>query len=185
MHSSPETFNGALLRAITGVFDEQYVSYDVRMLHELSFDPVLSLEDYERTLEGAYSAFMKQEHQYWKKADEIIFLFPLWWGFFPALGKGYLDQVLSYGFAYELDGESPIPVALKDKQVSIVLTSGSPYEDMLENGLHHQLIDTIDRTIIQFCGMTLNRVVHLGDVIQAGEEEKNDMMHQVRETFTK
>ncbi|ADH99010.1 NAD(P)H-dependent oxidoreductase [Salisediminibacterium selenitireducens] len=185
MHSSAETFNGAILRQVTGIFDEQQVSYDVRMLHELSFDPVLSLEDYQNSLEGHYSAFMEQEHEYWRKADEIIVLFPLWWGFFPALGKGYLDQVLSYGFAYELEGESPIAAALKDKQMSIILTSGSPYEEMKANGLHDQLIDTIDRTIIQFCGMTMNRVVHLGDVIQANDQEKQAMFRQVRETFSK
>ena len=185
MHSSDETFNGALLRHLTDVFDEQQVSYDVRTLHELSFDPVLSLEDYQRSLNGDYSAFMEEEHSYWRKADEIILLFPLWWGYFPALGKGYLDQVLSYGFAYELEGESPIGAALKDKQMSIVLTSGTPYEEMKANGLHDQLIDTIDRTIIQFCGMRLNRVVHLGDVIQADNQEKEAMFHQVRNTFSK
>ena len=185
MHSSTETFNGALLRQMTDVFDEQEVSYDVRMLHELSFDPVLSIEDYQRSLNGDYSVFMEQEHVYWRKADEIILLFPLWWGYFPALGKGYLDQILSYGFAYELEGESPIAAALKDKQMSVVLTSGSPFDVMKENGLHDQLVDTIDRTIVQFCGMTLHRVVHLGDVIQANNQEKEAMFHHVREAFAK
>ncbi len=40
----------------------------------------------------------EQERVLW--ADLAILQFPIWWGSYPAILKGWIDRVLSYGFAY-------------------------------------------------------------------------------------
>ena len=34
-------------------------------------------------------------------ADHIVFIYPIWWGSYPALLKGYLDTVFMSRFAYK------------------------------------------------------------------------------------
>lgn len=34
-------------------------------------------------------------------ADEIIFIFPIWWESMPAMMKGFFDKVISKGIVYE------------------------------------------------------------------------------------
>ncbi len=43
----------------------------------------------------------EQERVLW--ADLIMLQFPIWWGSYPAVLKGWIDRVLSYGFAYGRD----------------------------------------------------------------------------------
>ncbi|MEM7357160.1 MAG: NAD(P)H-dependent oxidoreductase, partial [Acidobacteriota bacterium] len=40
----------------------------------------------------------EQERVLW--SDLTILQFPIWWGSYPAILKGWIDRVLSYGFAY-------------------------------------------------------------------------------------
>jgi len=37
------------------------------------------------------------------KADEYIFIFPVWWGGMPAILKNFFDTNLSSGFAFEYE----------------------------------------------------------------------------------
>lgn len=185
MHPTKDSFNGAICQTLVNAFSDQQIPVQVRDVSMLSFDPVLTMEDYHNSIKGIYTPFMRTEHNYWIEAEEIILIFPLWWGHVPAKGKGYLDQILSFGFAYELDGEEPVPKSLKGKQVSIIFTSGSPKEDMKEKGLYHDLIHSIDESIIKFCGMKLNQVLHFGDVIQISDEQRKAMLNHVYESFQK
>ncbi|HQV33479.1 MAG TPA: NAD(P)H-dependent oxidoreductase, partial [Calditrichia bacterium] len=51
-------------------------------------------------------------------ADAVMLQFPIWWGSYPAPLKGWIDRVLSYGFAY---GRSK---TLPDKKVLYSVTTG-------------------------------------------------------------
>jgi NAD(P)H dehydrogenase (quinone) len=39
--------------------------------------------------------------KYITNSDKIVFVFPMWWGSYPAILKAWLDRVLSPGFAYK------------------------------------------------------------------------------------
>lgn len=74
-----------------------------------------------------YSADIKREQAFLSEADLIIFQFPLWWYSMPALMKGYIDRVFSYGWAYG-SGQ-----ALAGKKVLVSMTTGAPAFAWTEN----------------------------------------------------
>lgn len=180
MHPSEDSFNGAILRELTTQLEHKDHNVTISKLSMDWFNPQLSKKEYEASLQGSYSPIIVQEHEKVRQADRLIFIFPLWWGGFPAIGKGYIDRVFSYGFAYELEGEKPIPL-LKDKKASLIFTTGTPASEFNNSGLYNHTVELIDKSIFQFCGITLDGVLHFGDVIQASKETREKMLQSTRE----
>ncbi|GEL07952.1 NAD(P)H-dependent oxidoreductase [Salisediminibacterium halotolerans] len=182
MHPSAASFNRAICERIKSAQTDAGNSVDVRDVYQLSFDPVLTQKEYEESLEGIYPQDVMQEQAYIDAADEIVFVFPVWWGGFPASGKGYIDRVFSYGFAYELNGEKPLP-KLNGKTASLVFTTGAPDSEWHNSGLHESMVHLIDASTLQFCGLKLTNTIHLGNVIQASDGERRQMLDDVYHAF--
>lgn len=49
---------------------------------------------------GTLTEDVKLEQERLREADALILAFPLWWFSMPAILKGWIDRVYSYGFAY-------------------------------------------------------------------------------------
>ena len=84
-------------------------------------------------------------------ADEIVFVFPIWWWDMPAIMKNFFDSNFWAGFAFKYENWKAIGL-LNDKIVRIVATSGAPsffYKILL----HIQIMWNMNR--IAFCGMKL------------------------------
>jgi len=64
-----------------------------------------------------------REHKLLEEADRIVLQFPLYWYSTPSLIKKWIDEVLSYGFAYGPDGDK-----LKGKEFLVVTTAGAGIE---------------------------------------------------------
>lgn len=73
---------------------------EVRDLNQLAFNPVLSSEDLAGQRRGEVATDVKTEQDFIREADVITFIYPIWWAGLPAILKGYVDRVFSYGFAY-------------------------------------------------------------------------------------
>ena len=59
-------------------------------------------------------------------AEHLVFVYPIWLGDMPALLKGFLEQTLRPGFAFDyLDG-GKVHMRLKGKSARIVVTMGMP-----------------------------------------------------------
>jgi NAD(P)H dehydrogenase (quinone) len=61
------------------------------------------------------------------QTDAITFIYPIWWTVLPAILKGHVDRVFSYGFAYSY-GEAGINKMLTGKKGFIINTHGTPQE---------------------------------------------------------
>lgn len=88
------------------------------------------------------------------EADEILFVYPFWWGTMPGILKNWIDSVFTMGFAakYGKDGR-PIGL-LKGKSVKIISTSGAPTVLYRFNGIRRANKKIWQKTIVEFCGMT-------------------------------
>ena len=80
----------------------------------------LQTEQQSATQRQTFSADIQKEQQLLSEADLIIFQFPLWWYSMPALLKGYIDRVFTYGWAYG-GGQ-----ALVGKKILVSMTTGAP-----------------------------------------------------------
>ncbi|MCE7793554.1 NAD(P)H-dependent oxidoreductase [Salipaludibacillus sp. CUR1] len=180
MHPSKDSFNGAVLQAAREELDKLNYPVEIKELANEKFSPHLSKEEYKESLSGEYPEDISKEHEKIKEAEHLIFIFPVWWGGFPALGKGYIDRVFSYGFAYELEGETPLP-QLNGKKVSLIFTTGAPEKEFHESGMYGHMVELLDQSIFKFCGLELDGVLHFGDVIQSSDKDRQEMLKTVRQ----
>ena len=97
------------------------------------------------------------------KADEIVFVFPYWWGSFPAILKNFFDWNFSRGFAFEYVNSRPKGL-LNDKTVKVFTTTGAPKFIYTLTGANRRLKNMIKEQIVQFCGMKLNGFYIYGGV---------------------
>jgi NAD(P)H dehydrogenase (quinone) len=92
-------------------------------------------------------------------ADLIIFQFPIWWSYMPAILKGWIDRVFIQGFVVDLrDGRVYDRGLLKGKSAMIVATCGSPEKMYTKGGIHGDLrehLSIITHNIFEFTGMTV------------------------------
>jgi NAD(P)H dehydrogenase (quinone) len=87
-------------------------------------------------------------------ADEIVFVFPYWWGSFPAILKNFFDWNLSKDFAFHYVNSRPVGL-LTGKSVKIFTTTGAPKFIYTITGANRRLKNMLKEQIISFCGMKL------------------------------
>jgi glutathione-regulated potassium-efflux system ancillary protein KefG len=85
--------------------------------------------------------------------DRLVLQFPWYWYSVPGLLKEWMDQVLTYGFAYGSAG-----TALHGKTLQVVTTTGGPGDSYRSGGYNRftmaELMRPIDATA-HLCGMPL------------------------------
>ncbi|MCS6876125.1 MAG: NAD(P)H-dependent oxidoreductase [Aquificaceae bacterium] len=178
-HPNPKSFNHALKEAVIEVLESKGKNYQLRDLYAMGFNPVLSSLDFETFLSGSVPEDVKREQEIIKASELIIFIYPIWWTGMPAILKGYIDRVFSYGFAYEeKDGE--LVGLLSDKTVVIINTLGASALDYGPSGMEDCLRKTTDTGIFRFCGMHVIEHIFLYAVPYVSDQERKDMITKVK-----
>ena len=103
-----------------------------------------------------------------KKADEIVFFFPYWWGSMPAILKNFLDWNLSKGFAFTYENGRPKGL-MKGKNVKLFSTTGAPKFIYAITGANRRLKNMFKEQIVEFCGMKLESCNIYGGVDTSGK----------------
>ena len=152
-HPNPQSFNRALVEEVIKATRQVGAETVVRDLYTLDFNPVLSWSELNATMEGIVTAEIKFEQKLIVEAELITFIYPLWWMGFPAILKGYLDRVLSYGFAYQ--NENNISVGLLgNKKIQQFITMGNSIEKYQQLGFDKALKSCLVDGLFNFCGIT-------------------------------
>ncbi|RYE36498.1 MAG: flavodoxin family protein, partial [Sphingobacteriales bacterium] len=128
----------------------------VRDLYQLNFNPILSLEDIEGQRAGLVADDVKQEQEFITWADCITFIHPIWWTGLPAIMKGYIDRVFSYGFAYRYDLGIQKGL-LSGKQTVIINTHGKSNEEYKTIEMDKALLLTSEEGIYSYCGLKIKK----------------------------
>ena len=129
-------------------------NYNVEMIDLYRDENQQPFFTYENANELATTKEMKYYQNKISNADEIVFIFPYWWGSTPAILKNFFDWNLSKGFAFEYVNSRPKGL-LKNKTVKIFTTTGSPYFIYMLTGANRRLKNMFKEQIIEFCGMKL------------------------------
>lgn len=176
-HPNPDSFNAALAQAYADAAQRSGRELRRLNLHELTFDPILH---------GAYRAQQALEPDLQRAqadilwAEEIVWVYPVWWGGLPALLKGFLDRTLLPGFAYRFHkGHRSWDRLLKGRTTRIVVTLDTPgWYDRLVYG--RPAWRQMKSTVLQFCGMKLLSTTTCAPIATSTPAQRDRWLNEVR-----
>lgn len=151
-HPDANSLNAHMKDAVIDYLEKIGHQVVLRDLYQIGFDPILSLNDMKGQREGKLSPEVQIEQQHIQWADTLIIIHPIWWTGLPAMMKGYIDRVFSYGFAYTYANGFQEGL-LKDKNAIIVNTQGKSKMAYAEIRMDKALNLTSDTGIYNYCGI--------------------------------
>jgi NAD(P)H dehydrogenase (quinone) len=155
-HPNDNSLNGHFKKTVIQTLLKNGHEIILRDLNQAAFSPVLTLEDMQGQRSGTVSADVQAEQEYISWAECITFIYPIWWTGMPAIMKGYIDRVFSYGFAYRYD-QGVQQGLLKDKQAIIINTHGKSHSEYEAIGMDKALALTSDKGIFQYSGLEVSK----------------------------
>lgn len=112
-------------------------------------------------------------------AQLIVLLHPIHWYSMPALQKLWLDEVLTYGWAYGVGGD-----ALRGKDLWLVATTGGPADSYHPQGYNRYFFDAFLPPYAQtaaLCGMRFLPPLLLHGARSASEPEVTQHVERFRQ----
>ena len=175
-----ESFLAEGVERLSTVLENSGVDVNTRDLYRLDFQPVLSKEDFNALKRNQLSPDILLEQDYIRISDILWVVFPVWWSSMPAILKGYIDRVFLSGFAYNMQGDSPVGL-LTDKKVVILNSMGMSEKEYSESGMFDALRLTIDKGIFEFSGMQVLEHRYFTSIMSAGESTRNKYLDEITE----
>ena len=179
-HPNSNSFNHAIKETVLNTSMELGHTVTVRDLYKEAFSPILSAKDLMDISNGVFSKDIALEQDYIKRADMLIFIYPIWWASFPSILKGYIDRVLSFGFAYNDKGG-----LLSNKKVVFIQTMGAPESVYENNGLKDAIKLIQKESIADFTGMDFIGSLFFGEVPTSSREQLSSKLSEIREFISK
>ncbi|HSO86328.1 MAG TPA: NAD(P)H-dependent oxidoreductase [Draconibacterium sp.] len=112
------------------------------------------------------------------EADVLVFITQVFWMHFPALVKGWMERVLTYGFAYKLnekgwkgDPEGRIPL-LKIKKAVIMHPTFFNEKVYKEKGFKDAMTKTIDDWSFKYPGIAIVDHVYFHSILSVSAETR-------------
>jgi 1,4-dihydroxy-2-naphthoate octaprenyltransferase len=146
-------------------------------LATLDFDPhVHTISPNQQTFED--DIHKARELILW--AEHLVFVYPTWWGTMPALLKGFLDRVLTPGFAFNTcEGGTGYQGLLGGRSAQLITTMDTP-------PLIHRLVyrqpgrNAMARATLGFCGIRPVRSLVFGSVKDSSLQQRQQWLEQAR-----
>lgn len=164
-HPEPRSLNGSLKDLAVSTLEAAGHEVRVSDLYAMSWKAVVDAADFGEhatsplqvvpSSRGAYDAgtltsdvVAEQEKLLW--ADTVIFQFPMWWYTMPAILKGWVDRVFSFGFAYGVGvhdetryGERFGEGTLLGRRALLSVTVGGPQSHYADRGIDGPIEDLL------------------------------------------
>lgn len=152
-HPYEGSYCNAILNAVTNGLQKSNCEIDLMHLDNDGFNPVMSKADLKAFLK--HKPIDRQVIDYnerLKKADHLIFIFPIWWDLMPATTKGFVDRVLSPGVVYNHHprGFGLVPLLINLKSVTIITTMNKPkimYSLLIGNIIRKAMLRSVFKTM--------------------------------------
>ena len=118
------------------------------------------------------------------EADVLVFITQVFWMHFPAIVKGWMERVLTYGFAYKLnesgwkgDPDGRIPL-LKIKKAVIVQPAFMSEKVYRERGFRIAMEKTIDDWSLKYPGIESVDHVYFHSILSVTAETRKKYLEQ-------
>ncbi len=129
-HPNPKSFAHAVMTAVTSGLRAGGANVELLDLYAEGFDPALVVDETRRRRELDKVAETERHRALLTWCDVLVFVYPMWWGGFPAMLKGFVDRVIVSGVAYTYEGRPENAVfprgLLRGKAVHLFYTLDAP-----------------------------------------------------------
>lgn len=113
-------------------------------------------------------------------ADHLVFVFPQWWGTYPAVLKGFIDRVFlsQFAFAYRPGSRSGWDKLLTGRTARVVMTMDSPvWWDRVK--YRSAAVRSLVHATLWYCGIRTVGVTRLPRVRTAGAATRAGWLRQL------
>ncbi|MGN7322720.1 NAD(P)H-dependent oxidoreductase [Bacillus altitudinis] len=153
-HPHHNSLNGAFFKEILKGSEENPNVQEVRIidLYQDKFDPVLIFHEEKKRRDMHKEPEIQEYQEKIKWADNIVFVYPIWWGRPPAMLLGFIDRMFAANFAYRQTGGLLPEGLLKGKRAVCVSTMQGPthYPFFFLQNAHKMLMK---RALLQYVGI--------------------------------
>jgi putative NADPH-quinone reductase len=137
-------------------------------LGKLDFDPVLRF-GYRQRMEPDPVIERSQELLKW--ADHVVLVFPVWWAQVPSLLKGWMERVLTPGFAYNFNGKTyKLERHLAGRTATLIMTSQAPTWLPTVGGT--RALARLVKNALGECGIKVTRSLRQGFLTSAWDSDE-------------
>ncbi|NGM82073.1 flavodoxin family protein [Paenibacillus sp. 7124] len=165
-HPSRESLNGAFLNAVQQGIRQNAASGEIQVLdlYEEQFNPALVYNKERRRRDMHKDPEMEKYRAQIRWADQIVFIYPIFWGRPPAMLLGFFDRLFASNFAYRDRPNRIYPEGLlKGKSVVCISTMKGPahYPLLTLNNAHKVLMK---RAVFHFVGIRKVKFFEFGSM---------------------
>ena len=152
--------------------------HEVQLLNiaQLHFDPILH-EGYagDQPLEPDLAAAQDSI----RRADHLVFVYPMWEFMMPALLKGFFERTFTRGFAYDQKSKNPLKSGLlTGKSARIIQTMGMPA--LMYRLMFGQHGARALKSLLGFCGIRDVNISYFGLMAENSERRGKRFIKKVR-----
>lgn len=159
-HPYRDRYPGAVMDAFHQPIIATGHSVDILDLYAEDFDPRFTSADHACFWGGELPQDVALMHQRVEKADQLAFIFPVYWWSMPALMKGWIERVFTGGWAYQYGkgvedrGKSPLNGLLTNLPTLLIGIGGSKKATYDKYDYERAMRTQIDLGIFSYCGVT-------------------------------
>lgn len=175
-HPRRDSLCGALFDAYAAGARQAGADCRELILSEMKFDPdVHTVSPELQSLEP--DLVRAQRDIAW--AEHLVFVYPTWWGTFPALFKGFLDRVMTPGFAFHHVTHDKWDKLLAGRTADLITTMDTP-------PLIYRLVyrapgrQALARATLGYCGLRTARIDTFGPVVASSSAQRSRWLDRAR-----
>ncbi len=175
-HPDKKSFCCALAEAYKKGVDKTDVKCEVVHLTDLDFSPILKY-GYRQKME--LEPDLKKVQTIIESSDHLVFIYPNWWGTYPALLKGFVDRIFLPGFGFKYQAKKPLPKKLlTGKTARLIVTTDTPswYYHLVYKKPGH---NSFQKCILNFCGIKPVKITTLVNIKKSTTQKRQNWLAKI------
>ncbi len=175
-HPNKESYNYALSAAYAKGASKTSAKISHINISDLDFNPNLASGDQHNSeLEPDLQVAIERI----KRADHIVWVFPMWWYGYPALMKGFIDRTFLPGITFKyVEGKTFPKKLLTGKTGRVIITADTPkWYDYLF--MKSPAINQFKKGTLQFCGINPVKVTYIAPMIKSSSDFRDKWLKKV------
>jgi putative NADPH-quinone reductase len=171
-----ESFNASLAKSYLKGAENAGFNAETVNLIDLDFDPILR---YGYSGDQELEPDLKVMQEKIMAADHLVFVFPVWWGTYPALLKGFIDRTFTAGFAFKFRGDTlKWDRLLPGKTARLIMTMDTPkwYYSL---GYKSPAVNSMKKCIMEFCGIKPVKTTIFSPIRKSDKQQRSQWLKEV------